>query len=262
MSRWIFSKVIAHRGGGVLAPENTLEAILHGCSLGYRAIEIDVMLTRDNVAILMHDEETGRTIQLPNKEIKAISQLTYDDLNMLDAGSWLNPTFAHARVPLFGDILTACHNKKIWINIEIKPCPGFEVITGEKVANETAAFFQQFPDVEEKQMPLFSSFSFEALKAAYRIAPHIKRGLLIDKLLETPNWMDQCREIDAFSVHLNYKDVTPSFVQTAKSIGLGVFCYTVNDPHIAKLLLDQGVDSFCTDKLSDFIEMKNQLDMQ
>jgi glycerophosphoryl diester phosphodiesterase len=261
MSRWIFSKVVAHRGGGTLAPENTLAAISHGMSLGYSAIEIDVMLTKDKVPILMHDEHTGRTIQLPNQEKKLISDLDFKEVSDLDAGSWLNPTFAHARVPLFRDVLTYCHEHDVWINIEIKPCPGFEVEIGEVVAQETKNFFDQFPDLEEKRMPLFSSFAFESLQAAHRVAPHIKRGLLIDKLKDVPNWMDQCRQVEAFSIHVNYKDVTSSFIEQAKSMGLGVFCYTVNKPEVATSLLEQGVDSFCTDKLDDFVSLRNIHDM-
>ncbi|HQD64281.1 MAG TPA: glycerophosphodiester phosphodiesterase, partial [Casimicrobium huifangae] len=36
---WPYPKTIAHRGAGKLAPENTLAAIRHGVSFGYRATE-------------------------------------------------------------------------------------------------------------------------------------------------------------------------------------------------------------------------------
>ena len=54
MRPWPFPRLVAHRGGGTLAPENTLAAIRLGQSLGYRAHEFDVKLTHDGVAILMH----------------------------------------------------------------------------------------------------------------------------------------------------------------------------------------------------------------
>ncbi|MGZ8255171.1 MAG: glycerophosphodiester phosphodiesterase family protein, partial [Burkholderiaceae bacterium] len=38
---WPYARVIAHRGGGTLAPENTLAAIRVGIERGYRAIEFD-----------------------------------------------------------------------------------------------------------------------------------------------------------------------------------------------------------------------------
>ncbi len=53
---------IAHRGGGTLAPENTIAAIRAGLAHRYRAVEFDVMLTADDVPVLMHDPHFGRTI--------------------------------------------------------------------------------------------------------------------------------------------------------------------------------------------------------
>ena len=43
---WPYARVIAHRGGGTLAPENTLGAIRLGYELGFRAVEFDAMLAR------------------------------------------------------------------------------------------------------------------------------------------------------------------------------------------------------------------------
>ena len=44
---WPYPRVLAHRGGGALAPENTLGAIRLGASLGFRGVEFDVMLAAD-----------------------------------------------------------------------------------------------------------------------------------------------------------------------------------------------------------------------
>ena len=51
LPRWI-----AHRGGGGLAPENTLAGLRLAARLGFRAVEVDVMLTADGVPVLLHDE--------------------------------------------------------------------------------------------------------------------------------------------------------------------------------------------------------------
>jgi glycerophosphoryl diester phosphodiesterase len=259
-SRWIFSKLVAHRGGGKLAPENTLTAIEKGLSLGYRAVEFDVMLTRDKIPVLMHDEHTGRTIQLPDgRQQVALNDLSFADIAGLDAGSWLHDTYAHARVPLFADVLAFCHQHDIWMNIEIKPCPGHEQETGDVVASATAAFFAQLPGgchaLPAEKCPLLSSFSVDALRAAKNKAPHLKRGLLIDVLADTPQWREQCRELEVFALHVDHHDVTAELVAEVRSMGLGLFCYTVNDVARAKELLDLGVDSFCTDVLLDFQPM-------
>ena len=59
---WPFPRVIAHRGGGTLAPENTLAGLRCGLAHGYRAVEFDVMLAADGVPVLMHDPAFGRTV--------------------------------------------------------------------------------------------------------------------------------------------------------------------------------------------------------
>ena len=59
---WSFPKIIAHRGGGTLAPENTLAALRCGFLHGFRAVEFDVMALTDGALVLMHDTELGRTV--------------------------------------------------------------------------------------------------------------------------------------------------------------------------------------------------------
>lgn len=46
MSHWPYPKIVAHRGGGKLAPENTLAAIDTGAHYGHRMIEFDAKLSR------------------------------------------------------------------------------------------------------------------------------------------------------------------------------------------------------------------------
>ena len=40
MSNWPYPRIVAHRGGGKLAPENTLAAIDVGAKYGHKMIEI------------------------------------------------------------------------------------------------------------------------------------------------------------------------------------------------------------------------------
>ena len=56
LPRWF-----AQRGGGSLAPENTLAGIRLAAGLGYRAVEFDVMLSADGTPVLIHDETLERT---------------------------------------------------------------------------------------------------------------------------------------------------------------------------------------------------------
>ena len=64
MIRWPYPRILAHRGGGTLAPENTLGAIRLGAHMGFAGVEIDVMLAGDGTPVLMHDQTLKRTAGL------------------------------------------------------------------------------------------------------------------------------------------------------------------------------------------------------
>lgn len=53
--------VIAHRGNRVRAPENTIASLAEAVELGADALEFDVRVTRDGIAVLMHDATLDRT---------------------------------------------------------------------------------------------------------------------------------------------------------------------------------------------------------
>ena len=92
---WAYPKVVAHRGGGRLAPENTLAAMQCGLDYGFRAVEFDVMLSKDAVPVLMHDPEFGRTVAGSGSGSNTLAQT----LTEMDAGSWFDPRFSCVHAP-------------------------------------------------------------------------------------------------------------------------------------------------------------------
>ena len=58
---WPYPSIVAHRGGGSLAPENTLAAIDVGARHGHKMIEFDVKLSQDGQIFLLHDDTLERT---------------------------------------------------------------------------------------------------------------------------------------------------------------------------------------------------------
>nr|BAL46149.1 glycerophosphodiester phosphodiesterase [Borrelia sp. Tortoise14H1] len=53
--------VIAHRGASGYLPEHTLEAKAYAYALGANYLEQDIVLTKDNIPIIMHDPEIDTT---------------------------------------------------------------------------------------------------------------------------------------------------------------------------------------------------------
>ena len=241
---WIYPKFLAHRGGGKLAPENTIAGLQCGLAHGFHAVEFDVMLARDGVPVVMHDPYLGRTV--------AGSGNVYDydaaELVALDAGAWFGSQFKGEPVPLFTQYVAFCKANGIWMNIEIKPAPGFEAETGRVVGELTRALFGlEIAQDDPAQLPLMSSFSPVALAAAMQAAPAVPRALLLDQL--PPDWQVQARALDAVAIHTNHKHLTAALARQVKEAGFGLFCYTVNDPARAREIMGWGVDGMCTDRI-------------
>ncbi|GAB7127237.1 glycerophosphodiester phosphodiesterase [Silvimonas sp. JCM 19000] len=238
MQHWPYPKLFAHRGGGNLAPENTLPGMQKALALRFSAVEFDVKLTADNVSIVIHDDTLERT---SNGE-GALAELDYEQLDGIDAGSWKGAEFAGTPVPRFSDIASFCITELMFANVEIKPCPGREQETGKQVAQEAARYWQR-----ERTPPLLSSFSEVALLAARKAAPDLPRGLLIHEWVE--DWGTRLRALDAVSLHCNHEILTAQRVADIHAAGYRVLAYTVNDKRRAQQLIDWGVDGLFTDEL-------------
>ncbi|MFZ6819879.1 glycerophosphodiester phosphodiesterase [Undibacterium sp. Ji22W] len=247
---WPYPKIVAHRGGGSLAPENTLAAMQCGLNYGFKAVEFDVMLSKDGIPVLMHDPDFGRTIAGTGSVATTLAR----DLFQMDAGSWFDSRFADVHVPSYEDVFSFCQAHQIWMNVEIKPVPGFEQETGHTVARLTQELFRKTG--EEAIPPLFSSFSLEALMSAKDAAPEIARGYLLDEF--DPGWRETLDSLSAVALHTNQKYLTPVWAKEIKNAGFGLFCYTVNAPARGREILQWGVDGFCTDRIdligADFAE--------
>ena len=59
--------IIAHRGHGVAAPENTISAYRLAVEAGAEMIETDVNITKDGKLVIIHDWRLGRTTDLKGK---------------------------------------------------------------------------------------------------------------------------------------------------------------------------------------------------
>lgn len=238
---WPGPRRIAHRGGGRLAPENTLAGIRAGIAHGYRAVEFDVMLTADDVPVLMHDPDFGRTIAGRG----SVATTTWDDLSRRDAGAWFSPKFAGERVPRYQDVVCFCQDHGMWMNVEIKPAPGFEARTGRLVGEMTARLFAD--ESRGAAWPLFSSFSVEALDQARSAAPHVPRGMLFDAVPATG--IDTALALGCISVHASHRDLDVRVIASLHEAGFAVLAYTVNEPSRVAALVEAGLDAIVTDRI-------------
>jgi glycerophosphoryl diester phosphodiesterase len=250
---WPFPRIFAHRGGGVLAPENTMAGLAAGVAHGHNAVEFDVMLSADDVPVLMHDASFGRTVAGRGN----IALLPASALVKLDAGAWFDAAFEGETIPTLADALAYCRAQGVFMNIEIKPAPGRDKRTGEVVAAAARDFLKTLAG--GRGGILLSSFSAVALGAARAVAPDVPRGYLLHRL--KAGWGARLHELECVALHCNHELVDAPLMEAARSREVGVFCYTVNSLKRARELKAFGVDALCTDRIdlirSDFFAERN-----
>ncbi len=221
-----------------MAPENTLAAMVMGHKHSYWAVEFDVKLSHDNVAVLMHDASLERTTD----GIGLVCEKNISQLESLDAGAWHHEMFRGERIPRLTSISRYLQSTGMMANVEIKACPGREVETGRVVAELCDELWR-----DRLVKPLISSFSMQALRAARDAAPTLPVGLLVGAPAE--EHLAFLDELHAVSLHCHHESVSAELVHFFHRHHYRVMSYTVNEPSRARALLEMGVDGIFTDNL-------------
>lgn len=226
----------AHRGGGSLAPENTLAGIRLAARMGFKAVEFDVMLSGDGTPVLIHDETLERTTNGRGRVCDTPDAVLF----ALDAGQG-------ERIPRFTEAAALCRQLGLLANVEIKPASGHEARTAEVVSYLSAELWRG-----AEQPPLLSSFSLEALAVARDLAPAIPRGVLY--AAPPADWRAEMARLQAYSLHCDGELLSDAVLGEARANGIPVLCYTVNAEKQAETLFARGVSSLFTDRLDLFAE--------
>jgi glycerophosphoryl diester phosphodiesterase len=250
MLAWPYPRVLAHRGGGAFAPENTIAAIRIGCERGFRAIEFDVTLSADGEPVLMHDATLDRTTDATGP----VAARSWADLARLDAGRWFSPQFAGERIPHLAQVIDFCFEHQVWMNAEIKPARGAQRPTGQVVARVLASALARrlpqgsaAPGAPDPRLPLLSSFSLDALEAARDEAPQLPRGLLCQRIPR--NWREQMQRLQCVALHCDQRHLDAAAIGRVHDAGYWVYGYTVNERPRALQLAEWKIDALCTDRL-------------
>lgn len=229
-------RIIGHRGAAALAPENTIAGFRKAAEVGVEWVEFDTRLASDG-AVVLHD----RTVDRTSTGAGAVRDLSLGAIASLDAGGWFGRDFDGEHLPTLSQALGVLRQLDLGINVELKSDPGLE---SDLAAIVSAILKEDWePDADNL---LVSSFSVLALRAFHRVAPEVPLGLLVGGL--PPDWAEAANELGCFSVHADYRKLTPSDADSVKSAGFSLAVYTVNLLPDAQRMLAIGVDSIITDR--------------
>lgn len=248
--------VIAHRGGGGAAPENTLNAFTRAIEAGADVIEIDVRATADGELVVLHDAAVDRT----TNGAGSVGELTAAQLRKLDAGYKWTPdggaTYPlrakNVVVPTLGEVFDAFPSMRF--NIEPKQeTPSIinplcrllrerkmtdRIVVGSFKGAIIEAFRRECPEVATSAAPLEVSKFLAMYKAG------------LSKSYTPPM---QALQIPDFG------GVTKEFVAAAHERNLQVHVWTINETADMKRLLEAGVDGIMTDYPDRLLTVLKQL---
>jgi glycerophosphoryl diester phosphodiesterase len=111
-----FVHVCGHRGYSVCFPENTIIGFDGARKSGATTIEIDIVLSRDGEAVLMHDEILDRTTNGHG----FVGDLDLAAIGELDAGIGFGGRFAGTRIPTLSETMIWAKKHNIGVVIEMK----------------------------------------------------------------------------------------------------------------------------------------------
>ncbi|MFP4456678.1 MAG: glycerophosphodiester phosphodiesterase [Clostridia bacterium] len=242
------TKIIAHRGASLYAPENTLASFQLAIDVGSDGIEMDVHLSKNGVPVVIHDYDVKRT----TTETGYVNELTDKELIQLDAGSWFGKKFGDQSIPLLSEVLELCveTNDDFLINIELK--------SGSTV----------YPQIEEKVLRivdnlnlndkvLISSFDHYAIEKIKNLNEEIKTGALFSSAIVSPWRYLSTLDFDAY--HTVWHRIDKEVIDGCHQNGLSINAYTLDDPNFANILITYGIDGIITNDPERLLNLKKEL---
>ena len=228
--------IFAHRGACAHAPENTLSSFNLAVEVGADAIELDVKLTRDERAVVIHDPTLDRTTDGKGK----VNEHTLEELKQLDAGAKFNARFTGEKIPTLDEVFESV-GKRIFINVELT-----NYTSGNDALIPVVAGIVRRHGLEDSV--LFSSFFPKNLVYMRSILTSTPVGLLCLEgikgiFMRSSFFLKTAPE----AIHPYLRDVSRGLVQREHARGRRVHVWTVNAEEDIKRMFVYQVDGFFTD---------------
>ncbi|MEM7331290.1 MAG: glycerophosphodiester phosphodiesterase [Chloroflexota bacterium] len=256
--------VIAHQGGNLVRPDNTMMAFNHAVELGVDVLEMDIHSSANGELVVIHDDTVDRTTDGNGR----VNDLTLAELKTLDAaydwsvddGQTTPYRGQGVTIPALEELFQAFPDMPM--NIEIK--------------QEAPPIGQPFCDLireygKEDQV-LVASFSQVAILEFREVCPEVATSmvqaeiqsyfilntLLMSGLFRSPAEAFQVPEYFNLPIIGRTHVTTDRFIRNAQSLNIEIHVWTVNEEEQMIRLIDAGVDGLITDRPDLLIEIRDQ----
>lgn len=248
---------IAHRGGSLLWPENTLTAFKGAMALGVDVLELDLHATRDGQLVVIHDDVVDRVTEGAGR----VKDRTLEELKRLDAGYRFSTDGQSypfrgtgCRIPTFEEVLDAAPDH--WINVDLKQ-------TEPSIVERFVTLVRR-RRIQDRLV--VGSFNFPTLQAFRRACPEVRTAAgtreaylfygLHQVFLHGLYRRGPAIALQIPRMHRGNRIVTRRFVASAHRKGLAVHVWTINEMEVMKELIDVGVDGIVTDRPDLLLQLR------
>jgi glycerophosphoryl diester phosphodiesterase len=231
---------VAHRGGGKLAPEESLQAFQNAVNVGADMLEMDLHASSDGVVVLHHDATVDRVTDGTG----LVKEMSFEQLRALDAGyRYTNDggqTYPFRGtgvvIPTFREILEAFPDMIFSAEIKQSDPPIVDAV------------LEILADTGMEDRVILVSFSDATVRAVREKNPRIVTGAATGEMVEFSLLTEESAA--------NYTPPCPIFqipgidaalLGIAQDMGLVVQVWTINDPDDMRLYRDMGVNGIMTD---------------
>jgi len=275
---------IAHRGARAFAPENTLAAFQKAKNFGCQMFEMDVRMSKDGELVVHHDEQlircTDVKAKFPGRSTYYVRDFTYDELSILDAGSWyieqlslpgaqrqeflqtltdeelsqfVSPqdlqiyASGEIRLPTLKQTLDFARRADMMVNIELKTQPGLNPELTDAVVK-----LVEFMRLDHHV--LISSFDHDQLMKVRQLAKTIATAILTSDRIENLNEYLQLLDADAYNPNcysecdsMGTRKLNLDGIIHVLEGGRHVNVWTCNDKDDMRQLIAAGVTGLISD---------------
>ena len=240
--------VFAHRGGGGLIPENTLEAFVYSARIGVDVLELDIHSTSDGTLVVHHDAAVDRMTdgrgRVNELTLEAVKKLDAGYLFSLDGGQTFPFRGKGVTVPTLREIFDAL--PEMTFNIEPKQhvpsiiVPLCALIRERKMVDKTI--------VGSFNQTTIDDFRRECPEVATSASPsEVSRFLALSKAGLGDSYSPPMQALQVPENLGNLQVVSKEFVETAHRRNLKVHVWTINETADMQRLIEMGVDGIMTD---------------
>ena len=240
------SLVLGHRGASAYAPDNTRSAFELAIKMGAEGVETDIHLTKDGIPVIQHNY----TIDRNSNGSGWVEELTFEELSMLDFGSWFSDEFKGERILSLDECLKIADKNMSLINLELKRA----TVKRSAIVEATLELVKKYKMVDRV---MISSFDHKLVKKAQLMCPEILTAALYDEAeVEQDNIKEILADAPAYVESLGFDFANPhidylceaGLVDRFAEKGIGVAVWTVDKPYIAQQCAEMGVKCIITNK--------------